>query len=71
MELENHIVNERYDVLKSLQSGFYGTAWLSKDRKTGKDVCLKVGIALYSDTGVKSDVAQLALRPSSKRVRRS
>ena len=41
MELENHIVNERYDVLKSLQSGFYGTAWLSKDRKTGKDVCLK------------------------------
>ena len=45
MELENHRVNERYDVLKSLQSGFYGTAWLSKDRKTGKDVCLKVGVA--------------------------
>ena len=44
MELENHRVNERYDVLKSLQSGFYGTAWLSKDRKTGKDVCLKLGI---------------------------
>ena len=42
MELENHIVNARYDVLKNLQSGFYGTAWLSKDRKTGKDVCLKV-----------------------------
>ena len=42
MELENHIVNDRYDVLKNLQSGFYGTAWLSKDRKTGRDVCLKV-----------------------------
>lgn len=41
MELENHTVNDRYDVLKNLQSGFYGTAWLSKDRKTGRDVCLK------------------------------
>ena len=41
--LEDCIVDDRYTVCKSLQSGFYGATWLATDAKDAhKDVCLKV-----------------------------
>ena len=41
--LEGYIIDDRYTVCKSLQSGFYGATWLATDAKDNhKDVCLKV-----------------------------
>ena len=55
---------------KSLLNEFYGTAWLSKYRKTGKDVCLKIGVAqtVWNKWPRVNSHPDLA---SSKRVRRS
>ena len=44
MELHGHIVACRYEVKKSLQSGFYGQTWLAQDRTSGMYVCLKVSV---------------------------
>lgn len=53
MELAGLRVAARYDVVKRLQSGYYGTAWLARDQgqEPEEEVCLKASSCVCSCEG--------------------
>ena len=53
MELEGTTVNGRYEVVRRLQSGYYGTTWLATDKANGQEVCLKVILISWNQGRLK------------------
>ena len=41
-ELIGHLLSSRYEVQRRLQSGFFGTTWMARDRNMNHTVCVKV-----------------------------
>ena len=42
IDLAGCVLDSKYEVVKRLQSGFFGTTWLAKDLGNQIDVCVKV-----------------------------